>query len=208
MVICQKIDLLPIPGLFLTAYLMVIVLKIISYYQINAEIYEMTVKMQQFKTNDNYRELLAPHEIDNGNLKLIAENKNDLLKLLSFKHLLYFVAAPTLCYQLTYPRNASIRLGWIAKRFAELFVILALQFVLWAQYYQPALDKLVGMINAGQSTYLELFQQLLEMSIPTILIWVGGFYAFFQVWLNILAEALRFADRRFYEDWWNCKNLI
>lgn len=164
--------------------------------------------MQQFKTNENYRELLAPHEIDNGNLKLIAENKNDLLKLLSFKHLLYFVAAPTLCYQLTYPRNASIRLGWIAKRFAELFVILALQFVLWAQYYQPALDKLVGMINAGQSTYLELFQQLLEMSIPTILIWVSGFYAFFQVWLNILAEALRFADRRFYEDWWNCKNLI
>lgn len=31
---------------------------------------------------------------------------------------------------------------------------------------------------------------------------------FFQVWLNILGELLRFADRRFYEDWWNCKNLM
>lgn len=46
------------------------------------------------------------------------------------------------------------------------------------------------------------------MSVPTILMWLGGFYMFFQVWLNILAEMLRFADRRFYDDWWNCKNLM
>lgn len=206
--LCHHIDLLPIPGLFLTAYLMVIVLKIISYYQINAEVLDLAARLRQFKTNENYRDLLAPHEVDNENLALIAKHKDNVLELLSLRHLAYFVAAPTLCYQLSYPRNASIRSGWIAKRFIELLVILALQFVLWVQYYQPALDKLVAMIQTGTSTYMDLFQQLLEMSIPTILIWIGGFYAFFQVWLNILAEALRFADRRFYEDWWNCKNLI
>lgn len=29
------------------------------------------------------------------------------------------------------------------------------------------------------------------------------FYAFFHCWLNFLAELTRFADRRFYSDWWN-----
>jgi hypothetical protein len=41
--------------------------------------------------------------------------------------------------------------------------------------------------------------RLLEISIPTILMWIGGFYLFFQVWLNILGEILRFADRHFYD---------
>ena len=33
--------------------------------------------------------------------------------------------------------------------------------------------------------------------------WLAGFYAFFHVWLNVLAELLRFGDRVFYLEWWN-----
>ena len=34
-------------------------------------------------------------------------------------------------------------------------------------------------------------------------VWLAGFYAFFHVWLNLLAELLRFGDRQFYKAWWN-----
>lgn len=37
--------------------------------------------------------------------------------------------------------------------------------------------------------------------------WIAGFYNFFHLWLNILSELLYFADRKFYMDWWNCRNL-
>lgn len=33
------------------------------------------------------------------------------------------------------------------------------------------------------------------------------FYCFFHLWLNILAELLRFGDREFYKDWWNAKTV-
>ena len=34
-----------------------------------------------------------------------------------------------------------------------------------------------------------------------------GFYSFFHLFLNIISEIIRFGDRNFYQDWWNCKNL-
>lgn len=108
--------MLPIPALFITAYLVCIVLKIISYYQINSEVYQIAERIRKISTNDNYRDLFASHEIDTTNLELIAQNKDNLMKLLSFRHFMYFLAAPTLCYQLQYPRNNSIRRVWLLKR--------------------------------------------------------------------------------------------
>ena len=34
-------------------------------------------------------------------------------------------------------------------------------------------------------------------------VWLAGFYVFFHVWMNLLAEILRFGDRLFYKAWWN-----
>ena len=43
--------------------------------------------------------------------------------------------------------------------------------------------------------------------IPNLYIWLLMFYCFFHLWLNILAELLRFGDRAFYKDWWNAESL-
>jgi diacylglycerol O-acyltransferase 1 len=37
--------------------------------------------------------------------------------------------------------------------------------------------------------------------------WLCTFYCLFHLWLNILAEMLRFGDREFYKDWWNAPTL-
>jgi diacylglycerol O-acyltransferase-1 len=57
------------------------------------------------------------------------------------------------------------------------------------------------------SSWHEIIYRLLRLSIPNTIGWVMGFYAFFHLFLNIISEVIRFGDRNFYEDWWNCRNL-
>lgn len=56
-------------------------------------------------------------------------------------------------------------------------------------------------------SFIVLLDRLLKLAIPNTYIWLAFFFGSFQCWLNITAELLRFADREFYKDWWNCKNL-
>lgn len=47
----------------------------------------------------------------------------------------------------------------------------------------------------------------MRLSIPNTIGWVLGFYAYFHLLLNIISEFIKFGDRNFYMDWWNCRNL-
>jgi diacylglycerol O-acyltransferase-1 len=205
--LCKVLPMLPFPGVMVTTLVLVVALKLVSFYQHNTEVLEMVQKIRKINTNENYRDLFGMQEIDNKNLEILVKNKDTVEKLLDWGHYCYFMVAPTLCYQLSYPRNASIRPVWLFKRFIEYILVAALELVLWVQYYMPALDEFVVMIETGTYTTTSIIYKILQMSIPTILMWLGMFYMLFQVHLNILAELLRFADRRFYEDWWNCKTL-
>lgn len=53
------------------------------------------------------------------NTEIIRKNKDDITKLLDIKHYYYFIFAPTLCFQLSYPRNERIRKVWLLKRVGE-----------------------------------------------------------------------------------------
>jgi len=55
---------------------------------------------------------------------------------------------------------------------------------------------------------LYLSQRILKLAVPNLFVWILGFYAFFHLYLNILAELLRFDDRLFYKDWWNCTTVV
>lgn len=45
------------------------------------------------------------------------------------------------------------------------------------------------------------------MAVPAAYFWLIMFYCLFHSYLNMWAEITRFADRRFYSDWWNANNL-
>ena len=47
----------------------------------------------------------------------------------------------------------------------------------------------------------------MKLALPVTYTWLTGFYAFFHVWLNFLAELLRFGDRVFYKAWWNATDF-
>lgn len=48
---------------------------------------------------------------------------------------------------------------------------------------------------------------VLGVAVPCAYIWLAIFFGVFHAWTNFWGEVTRFADRRFYSDWWNAGNL-
>ena len=48
---------------------------------------------------------------------------------------------------------------------------------------------------------MSILERLLKLSTISLVIWLAGFFALFQSFLNALAEVTRFGDREFYEAW-------
>lgn len=124
---------------------------------------------------------------------------------LTWKNLYYFLCAPTLCYELNFPRSPRIRKGFLVRRFAEIFFISSLQYCLSQQWILPILRTLDRPLN--EYTLLENVERLLRLALPNHLIWLLLFYVYFHSTLNLLAELLCFGDRLFYRDWWNATDL-
>ena len=54
---------------------------------------------------------------------------------------------------------------------------------------------------------LNILIDTLNFGIPASYLWLVFFFSLFHAWSNFWAEVTRFADRRFYSDWWNAGGL-
>lgn len=126
-------------------------------------------------------------------------------KNITLSNLVYFWWAPTLVYQPAYPRTDKIRWTFVAKRLGEVVALSVFMWITCAQYAVPvllnSLDKMVIL------DYPSILERLMKLSTISIIVWLAGFFALFQSFLNMLAELLRFGDREFYGDWWNSTSL-
>lgn len=126
-------------------------------------------------------------------------------KNITVRNLCYFWLAPTLVYQPVYPRTSKIRWSFVAKRVVEMVGLGIFIWLMSAQYAIPALlnsvDKL-AMFNIPL-----IAERIMKFSTISLVIWLCGFFAIFQSFLNALAEVTRFADRSFYDDWWNSPSV-
>lgn len=119
-------------------------------------------------------------------------------KNVTFGNLCYFWWAPTLIYQPVYPRTERIRWVFVAKRLGEVVGLCVVMWVLSAQYAAPTLQN---SLRAWQEWDLAaMVERVLKLSTISLVIWLAGFFALFQSFLNALAEVTRFADRSFYDD--------
>jgi hypothetical protein len=116
-------------------------------------------------------------------------------------NLLWFLFAPTLCYQLNYPRSASPKIRWDYVASIVLRMLLVGAFIIFCveQYITPTLSQSLAALKSRNVVYI--FMRLLKLSIPNTYVWLLGFYFYFHLWLNLLAELTRFGDRCFYKDW-------
>ncbi|KAL2480109.1 Diacylglycerol O-acyltransferase 1 [Abeliophyllum distichum] len=122
----------------------------------------------------------------------------------SFKSLAYFMVAPTLCYQPSYPRTACIRKGWVVRQLVKLVIFTGFMGFIVEQYINPIVRNSQHPLKGN---LLYAIERVLKLSVPNLYVWLCMFYCFFHLWLNILAELLRFGDREFYKDWWNAKTV-
>lgn len=117
---------------------------------------------------------------------------------ITLSNLCYFWWAPTLVYQPVYPRNDKIRWIFVLKRLAEVLGLCVAMWILSAQYAAPTLQNSLTALR--ERNVAATAERLLKLSTISLVIWLAGFFALFQSFLNALAEVMRFGDRSFYDD--------
>jgi uncharacterized membrane protein YeaQ/YmgE (transglycosylase-associated protein family) len=115
----------------------------------------------------------------------------------------YFLhLAPVLVYETSYPRTNSIRWWYVAKELAGFVACMMMNATVMSAFLMPIIAGATPSMTIG--SYVLMISDLL---VPSLVVWNLGFYAFFHCFLNACAEMARFADRNFYQDWWNSTNL-
>jgi sterol O-acyltransferase len=94
---------------------------------------------------------------------------------------------------------------------------IGLMIVITEQYVLPAIQPILPIRTIGMTftqKFIELGWVLLDMIFPYlstlrtlicrfITLYLLAFYVIFECVLNVFAEVTRFADRGFYDAWWN-----
>uniref|UniRef100_A0A671QKB5 O-acyltransferase n=1 Tax=Sinocyclocheilus anshuiensis TaxID=1608454 RepID=A0A671QKB5_9TELE len=120
-------------------------------------------------------------------------------------YIYYFVFAPTLCYELNFPRSESIRMGFLLRRLFEMTYFISNVLSIVFQWMVPIIRS--SMKPLQEMDYSRMTERLLRLAVPNHLIWLIFFYWFFHSSMNFVAELLRFGDREFYRDWWNSETI-
>eukprot|EP00048_Salpingoeca_helianthica_P013667 m.205958 g.205958 ORF g.205958 m.205958 type:complete len:472 (+) comp15533_c1_seq1:2634-4049(+) len=124
---------------------------------------------------------------------------------LNSRDLLYFIAAPTLCYELNFPRVPKIRKRFLIRRCLEFVFFFILVVSLGQQWILPTVNNT---FKSEHNSLVFMLERTLKLAMPNFCIWLLLFYMFFHAWLNITGELLRFGDRQFYRDWWNATSIF
>lgn len=117
----------------------------------------------------------------------------------------YFLFAPTLCYELNFPRTKRTRKFFLIRRILEVTLGTNLMMALIQQWIVP--NVIHTLLPFHGLDWPLTIERLLKLSLPNHIIWLVFFYIYFHSFLNTLGELLNFADRDFYQDWWNSSNL-
>ncbi|KAJ7255525.1 MBOAT, membrane-bound O-acyltransferase family-domain-containing protein [Mycena haematopus] len=112
---------------------------------------------------------------------------------ITMKNFVVYQLIPTLVYELEYPRTDRIRPLYVFEKTVATFGTFALLYTVTESFILPLTP------NAGDS----FFRVLLDLSLPFMIAYLLLFYIIFECICNGFAELSYFADRQFYEDWWN-----
>ncbi|XP_030551909.1 diacylglycerol O-acyltransferase 1A isoform X1 [Rhodamnia argentea] len=180
-----RCDSAVLSGVTLMLFACIVWLKSVSYAHTNYDIRSLAKSVEKGDAVPNSLNLEYPYDI-------------------SFKNLVYFMVAPTLCYQLSYPRSPCVRKAWVARQVVKLVIFTGVIGIIIEQYINPIVQNSQHPLKGN---LLYAIERVLKLSVPNLYVWLCMFYCFFHLWLNILAELLHFGDREFYKDWWNAKTV-
>ncbi|KAF4966137.1 hypothetical protein FSARC_6136 [Fusarium sarcochroum] len=125
---------------------------------------------------------------------------------LSFIEHYKWIPLPTLVYELEYPRSDSISWPYVCEKFAAMIGVLFVMVQVSQYSMYPVVMKTVEMKNNGvplAGRLQEFPWLLLDLIFPFMMEYLLAWYLIWETILNILAELTYFADRSFYDAWWN-----
>ncbi|KAK3603413.1 hypothetical protein CHS0354_009392 [Potamilus streckersoni] len=180
-----------------------IFLKLVSYASVNKWCRQQRAEKKKIKRTKSVSiSEKGASTVANGREETIWVNYPDNL---IYSDLYYFMGAPTLCYELNFPRSQRIRKRFLLKRFLEMLFLSSLIMGLIQQWIIPTVRN--SMKPLVEMEFGRVVERLLKLAIPNHFIWLMFFYWFFHSTLNVIAELLRFGDREFYKDWWNSETV-
>ncbi|KAJ8415753.1 hypothetical protein AAFF_G00403100 [Aldrovandia affinis] len=196
----------PVGGVIALGVYTVLFLKLYSYKDVN----KWCRAIQHTKARSLSRSLSCPADPPAGPSghranKRKVEGQVSYPQNLNYGDLYYFVFAPTLCYELNFPRSPRIRKRFLLRRLFEMVFFMQLLVGLIQQWMVPSIQN--SMKPFQDMDFSRMAERLLKLSVPNHLIWLIFFYWFFHSSLNFVAELMQFGDREFYRDWWNSETV-
>ncbi|PQM40502.1 diacylglycerol O-acyltransferase 1A isoform X1 [Prunus yedoensis var. nudiflora] len=125
-----------------------------------------------------------------------SSSNTDIPHNISLNSLAYFMVAPTLCYQTSYPRTVCVRKGLGVSSTCQVDNFYWTDGI-YSRTRQPFICNREG-FETFCSQFIRVAMHVLLLFPPLVRP---------LLWLNILAELLCFGDREFYKDWWNAKTV-
>ncbi|KAM0259720.1 hypothetical protein ACHAQJ_003154 [Trichoderma viride] len=138
---------------------------------------------------------------------------------LTWPNYMDYLCCPTLCYELEYPRTATINWTSLISKIVATFGCIFLLTITSEEYILPvlvdashrldavivaaALDPLSSRSSIVLESSLVLAETISWLLFPFMLIFLLVFLVIFEYVLGAFAEITCFADRHFYADWWN-----
>lgn len=188
---------------------MVILMKLHSYNVVNgwySYCYHSLNKLQSKKTDldDDERSSVEFYE------HCLNHHGNTYPENLTIPNALDFLFMPSLCYQLYYPRTAHVRIHYLIECALGTFGCIFLLVIISDHFMVPVLAKAIRTIieapEDASATYfaIRLGHTVAFLMFPFMLSFLLVFWVIFEGVCNFSAEITRFADRNFYDDWWNC----
>ncbi|KLJ11390.1 sterol O-acyltransferase [Blastomyces silverae] len=117
-----------------------------------------------------------------------------------------YLLCPTLCYELEYPRTKEIRWMEVFFKTLAVFGCIFLLTHVSEEFIVPVLDesaeRMQGLSSKSEKA-LVLAEAISFLLLPFMITFLLVFLVIFEYTLNAFAEITRFADRKFYADWWN-----
>ncbi|KAK7969387.1 MBOAT family protein [Apiospora saccharicola] len=125
---------------------------------------------------------------------------------LTFTNHYEWIVLPTLVYELEYPRSETVNWYYVAEKATAMFGLIFVMIMVSQAYMYPVVMFTLKMKEEGWSTSrrLQEFPWILsDLVFPFMMEYMLAWYVIWETCLNLLAELTCFADRSFYDAWWN-----
>ena len=184
-------------SMFYTILTLGVILKIMSYTHLMYELRSSLPGILNTKASKDLLKLQASRE----NIAVIQKHAANLSELVNLKDILHFFFAPTLVYQLWYPRTEQVNKKRAIRLGIELLLVLVLQQYWQNQHVIPVMKTSTEAFQTG--TFAVKTEKFLDAMTTYLINLVLSSYLYFHVLANFLGEILRLSNRDFYDDWWN-----